>query len=416
MRHIFLYILISIFTIGSASFAEAKTTKSKAKAVAAAPVKKLSNYEEAVEAYQAYDFDAAAKKLEAAEEELKRKKKEVPEEYELFRNRILMGKNMLERVEKIIILDSLLVDKEDFFKFYQLTYDAGKLMPNSVLPPAFPSAGATVVFEPQSNREVFWGVESTEGNTELVSSQILDDGAFEQPEPINNTLGEGGDADYVYFMPDGVTFYFANNGENSLGGYDIFMSRRQPDGTVLQPQNVGMPYNSPFDDYMLVIDELANLGWWATDRNQIPDKITIYQFIPNLVRENYRASDPNIRDFARIASYKATQDGNLLAMNDFFTNAEEVEKPEFYVSLAGKIYTNYSQLRNVESETAMRQYQDRLKDYQLMQGQLRVLRDRYREGDKTVANDIKSLEKRLLSGAQMLPKLRNQAVLAETKK
>ena len=82
-------------------------------------------------------------------------------------------------------------------------------------------------------------------------------------------------------MSDGITLYYANDGDNTLGGYDIFMTRKGDDGRFLQPQNIGMPYNSPYDDYMLAIDEVTGAGWWATDRNQIPDSVTIYVFVPN---------------------------------------------------------------------------------------------------------------------------------------
>ncbi len=62
-----------------------------------------------------------------------------------------------------------------------------------------------------------------------------------------------------FFMSDGVTLYYANDGDESIGGYDIFISRKGEDG-FLQPQNIGMPYNSPYDDYMLAIDEVTVLA------------------------------------------------------------------------------------------------------------------------------------------------------------
>ena len=42
--------------------------------------------------------------------------------------------------------------------------------------------------------------------------------------------------------------------------------------TYLAPENVGMPFNSPYNDYMYVIDEFNNLGWFASDRYQPEDK------------------------------------------------------------------------------------------------------------------------------------------------
>ncbi|MCC8118499.1 MAG: hypothetical protein LIP09_07120 [Bacteroidales bacterium] len=412
MRHIFASLLLIFLAIGAldASAAKAKTKAKSSRADAA------TLYKQAQKAYHAYDFDEAADKLDEAEKELKRQKKSIPDEYDEMRRGILMGRNMLDRVEKIQIIDSLLVDRDDFFKYYKLSSEAGRLMPGSVLPVSVTRSYPSVVFEPQSNREVFWGEVGDEGFLELVSAQILDDGTFEHPQTLGEDLGEGGDADYIYFMPDGVTFYFANTGENSLGGYDIFLSRRDADGTVLQPQNVGMPYNSPYDDYMLVIDEAAHRGWWATDRNKIEDKVTIYVFVPNEVRQNYSPDDPNLVSYAQVASIAATQDGTVAA-GGHLSDDDEDETPDFLLSLGnGMVLTHFSQLRNVKSETAVRQYLDRVNDYEMMEAQLRVLRERYRNGDKSTANDIRNLEKRVLAAEPMLIKLRNQAILAETKK
>lgn len=405
MRYITLALIICFLAIGAVPSQAAKARKK---------VDPAALFDQAQEAYEVYDFDTAVDKLDQAEKELKRLKKTVLEEYDELRSSILMGRNMLDRVEKIQIIDSLVVDSEDFFKFYELSREAGKLMPGSILSSTTTRSMPAVVYQPQSNREVFWGEEDADGNIELVSAQILDDGTFEKAQPMGAELGEGGDADYLYFMPDGITFYFANNGVNSLGGYDIFLSRRQPDGTVLQPQNVGMPYNSPYDDYMLVIDETAHRGWWATDRNQIPGKVTIYVFIPNEVRQNYSSDDPNLANYARVTSIAETQSGAGI-LTPVNTQEAEDSEPEFRIAINGKIYTRYSQLRNVNSENAMRQYQDRLKDLQMMEAQLKILRQRYRQGDKSVSNDIKNMEKRILAAQPMLVKLRNQAIIAETK-
>ena len=49
-------------------------------------------------------------------------------------------------------------------------------------------------------------------------------------------------------MADGVTIYYASDGEG-LGGYDIFVTRYNTNtDTYLVPENVGMPFNSPYND------------------------------------------------------------------------------------------------------------------------------------------------------------------------
>ena len=65
-------------------------------------------------------------------------------------------------------------------------------------------------------------------------------------------------ADYPYVLTDGITIYYASDGPGSMGGYDIFVTRYNTNtDSYLMPENVGMPFNSPYNDYMYVIDEFT---------------------------------------------------------------------------------------------------------------------------------------------------------------
>ncbi len=70
-----------------------------------------------------------------------------------------------------------------------------------------------------------------------------------------------------------------------------------------------MPFNSPYNDYMYVIDEYNNLGWFASDRFQPEGKVCIYVFIPNTSKQtyNYEAMEQQqIIRLAQIHSLKET--------------------------------------------------------------------------------------------------------------
>ena len=84
-------------------------------------------------------------------------------------------------------------------------------------------------------------------------------------------------------------------------------TRDAADGEFLQPQNLGMPYNSPFDDYLLAVDELNGVGWWATDRKQLGDSLTVFLFKVNDLRRNYSPEDENLTAFARVDDIILTQ-------------------------------------------------------------------------------------------------------------
>ena len=115
---------------------------------------------------------------------------------------------------------------------------------------------------------------------------------------------------YPFMMPAGVTLYFAAEGDESLGGYDIFVTTYDTEeDRVLTPENIGMPFNSEANDYMMVIDEYDRIGWFATDRGQEDGKVCIYTFVPSDVRQTYDPetySKEQITNFARITDITET--------------------------------------------------------------------------------------------------------------
>jgi hypothetical protein len=42
--------------------------------------------------------------------------------------------------------------------------------------------------------------------------------------------------------------YFSSKGHKSMGGYDIFLSEKFPEGLWSPPENIGYPINTPDDD------------------------------------------------------------------------------------------------------------------------------------------------------------------------
>lgn len=61
---------------------------------------------------------------------------------------------------------------------------------------------------------------------------------------VNSKFNEGP----IYITVDGETMYIASEGFESMGGYDIFMSKKIQ-GQWSIPVNLGYPINSPYDDF-----------------------------------------------------------------------------------------------------------------------------------------------------------------------
>ncbi|MDE6682275.1 MAG: hypothetical protein K2J87_02480, partial [Muribaculaceae bacterium] len=260
-------------------------------------------------AYESYDFTEAARQMANA-----KKKMDSGDEIERamvnsLQRQIDLSKSFINRIEKLEILDSISVPKEMCFKAYRLPASEGYLEGPEALP--YKINEVEYVFTNEEGDFKMWAQPDTTRFYNIAESIRLTDGTWSKPAMAPLSLGGGKNAEFPFMMADGVTLYYASDGDGSIGGYDIFVATRDPQtGEYLQPQNIGMPYNSPFDDYLLAIDELNGVGWWATDRNLLDDSLTVYLFKVNETRTNYDPDeeDADIADLALISDFRSTQD------------------------------------------------------------------------------------------------------------
>lgn len=317
-------------------------------------------------------------------------------------------RNMLDRVDGIVIVDSLTVDSAQFFTHYRLSDEAGVLRANaSGLPQYVPSNG----------REIY---DTQDGRITLTG--ILDDGTPEQVRTIS--IGERDDLPemaYPFMQADGTTLYLAMlDGDDGIGGWDIYMTRRDEEGNFYEPTNLGMPYNSPANDYLLAIDEGTGLGWWATDRNAAPGQVTIYIFKPNQTRINLDADADNIVSRARVENLQDTWPEGfdkakaLAVLTQRAHGGDSAATADFELSLGdGRVYTSMAQFANAQAAAEMADYLIQANDFADAEKNLEDLRERYSEGDLSLANQIISLEKQIAKQRETLIKLRNNVINLE---
>ena len=257
-----------------------------------------------------YRFDEAITALtKKIDEEKKKKNSTVTLEAQLHQAR--MGAEMLSGTERITIIDSMVVDADAFLSAYRLSVGCGTLAPLASIAPTLvrnSTQGAMPAFlNDFGDRMVFADTDSA-GLTKLYEC-FTSAAGMERPVRLTGMGSDDDDQAYPYLLSDGVTLYFAAQGEESLGGYDIFVTRRMSaTGPFVKAENVGMPFNSPANDYMMVIDEQARIGWFVSDRRQPAGKVCIYRFVPNDVRQTLSPDTDSadaIRQQARITSIAA---------------------------------------------------------------------------------------------------------------
>ena len=368
-------------------------------------------------AFLDYDFPKATELYGDFRKYREKAKQPAGEDVEELERQLQSAESALNSVEQITVLDSLAVPVDGFYQFYKLPHSAGRLLAPFEMPLEEHRGGAVMAFQNEGGDFMMWGEPDSVGNVKLVESIKLTDGKWHEPTPTPDFLSKGGYADYPFMMPDGVTLYYASDGEDSMGGYDIFVVGRDAQtGEYLQPQNIGMPFNSPHDDFMLAIDEENGVGWWATDRNLLGDKLTIYIYKVNDVRKNYNHDDEEILAKARLSDWKSTRNpeedeelGELLAHVMAIDPDDVPEEADFHLPKGkGEYYTRYDQLPQA-ARGVMKRYLKAQASLEKEEQRLQALRKRYSVNHAdNVARQIEGFEQDMIEQRKALIQLRSE--------
>lgn len=362
------------------------------------------------QAYHAvYRFDDAVQTFEDYVADLTRLKRSTRVADSLLA-RAKIGQRMMRGVEQVCFIDSVVVPKAHFLRAYRLSPGAGRLHERASFPAVDGQAVGETVYESEMGNKIYYAVAEPDSTTGLRISDKTPSGWSEGRElPGLDRAGE--EADYPYVSSDGLTLYYAARGSNSLGGYDIFVTRYHPArGAYLTPENVGMPFNSPANDYMYAIDEETGLGWLASDRHQPADSVCIYIFLPNTAKHVYNQESTDgaaLRRLARLHAIGETWTDSLVVaearaklagMTQASPTAES--KPEFEFIVNDRlVYHHTSDFRSREALETFRIYRQLQSTYAEKAASLAGQREAFARADddrrRQMAPAMTDLEKHL---------------------
>lgn len=315
-------------------------------------------------------------------------------------------------MQKVIIIDSIVVDKDGFLQYYHLSPETGSVKDANDFFHGKSNEGYFAYLNEIGNK-CYFSQQETDSTSNLYYREYSN-AEWSQSVPlvgINDEL-QFRHVNYPFMMGDGTTFYFAADGdEDGLGGYDIYMTTYdEEDNRFLHPVNIGLPFNSEANDYLYVIDEYANLGWFATDRNQEDGKVCIYVFIPSEKRETYDAeyyTPEELDGFAQISCiadtwYDDKQLNLALQRLDGVRKQQQPKDKADDISFAINDDITYHQLSDFKVQENVIRYQQ-LTTLRNRLSSLNQLLDKTRELYAAAGNERqKAMTDEILSGEQEL--------------
>lgn len=306
---------------------------------------------------------------------------------------IKIGERAFNHIEDVVVIDSMLVPRAEFFNYYQLGSESGRVIQS-------PEEG--IGFENLSgDHRIFSGEEG-------LIEQHRFQGEWAELQPVEGIGSEDFEIKYPFLRSDGETLYFACDSTPGMGGFDIYRTTfNHEEGCYYQPQRLGMPFNSPFDDYMMAIDETNEIGWWATERHATEDSVMIYLFI---LEDDITYLDESTISRARIDCIAETwrePEGYadlLKAMREGPTI--EPETPKLHIVISNeRVYTSESDFRNPQALNAYQQSVSLSEQISEVETRLTAMRHEYHQVGEARR---KLLAPRIIEDEEKLPQLIEQ--------
>lgn len=117
------------------------------------------------------------------------------------------------------------------------------------------------------------------GGFDIFVSKINDDGTLDTPKNLGPTINTVKDEKYPHFSKDEKSMYFSSNGYNGLGGFDIYESKLVFN-QFNKPRNLGKKINSKYDEigFVFLSDDK---GFFSSSKHSENGSFDIYRFKAN---------------------------------------------------------------------------------------------------------------------------------------
>lgn len=357
--------------------------------------------------YDMYRYEDAIENLEEHIYWLEKKNRDTSAAEELM-TKYRKGERMIRGVENITVVDSFVVDKYKLLEAYKLGSQAGTLEITNV---HAEDSDICVEFINEMGDKKLLSAKDENGNKKLYSSVKLID-KWSKPQRLRGINDDMTELNFPFLDSDGTTLYFAAKGEESLGGYDIYVTRADSEeNTYFKPDNLGYPFNSAYNDYMYAIDDYNNLGWFASDRYQPEGKVCVYVFIPNDSKTTYdydAEGAEKMISLAKLDNIAMTQTNKedvvkakqRLAKVKYAGTNNNTPKVDFeFIIDDNRVYTSLNDFKNNEAGKMFQELRKMKSDLKELESELEGLRDKYsKSGDaakESIAPGILDKEKRV---------------------
>ncbi len=135
--------------------------------------------------------------------------------------------------------------------------------------PCISSDGRTLYFVSNSPKG--------KGGADIWVSHYLGNGRWSKAENLGDSINTDKDDMSPVISFDNKTLFFVSNGRIGMGGFDIYMAKKDSNGVWHSPVNLGYPINNKYDQFRLIVDHTGKTAYISSYTDSIY-KLDLYYF------------------------------------------------------------------------------------------------------------------------------------------
>jgi len=239
--------------------------------------------------------------------------------------------------------------------------------------PSISSDGKTIYFASIRPGNLGFDLDdATTQTSDIWMAKMGDDGNWKPAVNLGNVINTHGNEKSPFIHSDSQTLYFSSDNRDGVGGYDIYYSKIQPDGTWTEPKNIGYPINTDGDELGFIVSTSGKKAYFSSNKLQGSNGWDIYSFdlydearpveiliskgeIKDEQGESVQDAKVEIKD---VKTNRVTE-GMVDKMTGKYAIAIPVDKPEdeFIMTVKKKEYafiSEYIKIKEIKKETPVK--------------------------------------------------------------
>ena len=251
--------------------------------------------------------------------------------------------------------------RKDFFQYYPLKSQSWHVSPNPL-----DSLDGYPTYFPRGEKSIIFSAVDFAGTRSLFVTRMTDT-LWTAPRLLGESLTTMGSEIFPMLSPDGKTLYFASDELYGMGGFDLYSSTWDPETKTWQdPVNMGFPFNSPGDDFLLMDTDDGKYTIFASNRDCSKD--SVYVYVVDYAASRDRKVVHSREDIVRIASMRPAQQLGRLDHDSFSEGIEETANTRLYMQKVAEelaLKDSIAHHQNDASKVRLEELRRMLSDVQL---------------------------------------------------